>query len=69
MDDYYIKADTREQDKQQLAVLKQLEALEGVRVWIIQDEAGRPISRARIFIDKAVTCKSAEEITDQLKKR
>src|SRR5699024_93089 len=67
LDEFFAKKDTSEQEKQSLDALVSLEALDGVRVQIVQDEAGRSIFRARIFIDAAVRGKSAKEVTDQLK--
>lgn len=67
LDEYFVKTDNSEAEKTSLEVLQSLNSIEGVTVTIVQDEVGRSIFRARIFVDEAVTAISAREVTDQLK--
>jgi L-seryl-tRNA(Ser) seleniumtransferase len=67
LDEYYDKTDNSEKEKASLQVLKSLESIEGVKVTIVQDEAGRSIFRARIQIDPAVTRTTAKVVNDKLR--
>lgn len=67
LDEYFVKTDNSEKEKASLEVLKSLESIDGVRVTIVQDEAGRAIFRARIQIDPAVTKTTAKEVNDKLR--
>jgi len=67
LDEYFVKTDNSEKEKASLQVLKSLESIDGVKVTIVQDEAGRAIFRARIQIDPAVTKTTAKEVNNKLK--
>lgn len=66
LDEYFEKVDTSEQEKQLLEVLEPLNSLSGVKLQVVQDEAGRSIFRARINIDEK-SGTTATEVTDRLK--
>ncbi|AJS60897.1 DgaE family pyridoxal phosphate-dependent ammonia lyase [Paenibacillus sp. IHBB 10380] len=66
LDEYGVKEDTSEQEKESLQVLMSLNEIEGVRVTIVQDEAGRAIYRARIQIDSEHTNTTAKDVVAQL---
>lgn len=67
LDEYFVKKDNSENEKASLEVLKSLDSIDGIKVTIVQDEAGRAIFRARIQIDPAVTKTTAKDVNDQLK--
>ena len=67
LDDFFQKVDHSEAEKASLKILEDLQTIDGVRVDIVQDEAGRPIFRARISIDEAKTGLSAQTVNDQLR--
>jgi len=66
LDEYIVKIDKSEQEKEALQALMPLNELEGLRVSIVQDEAGRAIFRARIQIDPAIAGKTAKQIVTEL---
>lgn len=66
LDEYGVKEDKSEQEKASLQVLQPLSELPGVRVTIVQDEAGRAIFRARIAIDPAEVGTTAKEVVKGL---
>ncbi|PKR84834.1 DgaE family pyridoxal phosphate-dependent ammonia lyase [Heyndrickxia camelliae] len=67
LDEYFVKTDNSEKEKASLEVLKSLNAIEGIKVTIVQDEAGRAIFRARIHIDSAISNTTAKEVNDKLR--
>lgn len=67
LDEYFIKTDNSEKEKASLQVLTSLESIDGVKVVIVQDEAGRAIYRARIHINPVITDTTAKEVNDKLK--
>lgn len=67
LDEYFVKKDNSEKEKASLQVLTSLESIDGVKVTIVQDEAGRAIFRARIQIDPTVTGTTAKEVNDRLR--
>jgi L-seryl-tRNA(Ser) seleniumtransferase len=62
LDEYGAKEDKSEQEKETLQALIPLNELEGVKVTIVQDEAGRAIFRARIQLDPSQTNITAKEV-------
>lgn len=66
MDEYFEKDDQSEEERESLQTLLSLNDFEGVRVEIIQDEAGRAIFRARVHIDSAKRSLTASEVVHQL---
>lgn len=54
LDEYMVKEDTSEREKEALQALAPLNDLAGVQVSIVQDEAGRAIYRGRVRIDPAL---------------
>jgi len=66
LDEYGVKEDKSEQEKASLQALMPLGELPGVRVTIVQDEAGRAIFRARIAIDPSVSGTTAKEVVKGL---
>ncbi|PEJ37585.1 SelA-like pyridoxal phosphate-dependent enzyme [Peribacillus butanolivorans] len=67
LDEYFIKTDNSEKEKASLQVLTSLESIDGVKVVIVQDEAGRAIHRARIHINPVITDTTAKEVNDKLR--
>lgn len=67
LDDFFQKVDNSQAEKELLKTLKDLQIFDGVSVGIVQDEAGRPIFRARISIDESKTGLSAQVVNDQLR--
>lgn len=67
LDEYEVKEDTSEAEKTSLQPLLSLNEVDGVRASIVQDEAGRSISRARIHIDSALIGITAEQIVTRLR--
>lgn len=67
LDEYFVKTDHSEAEKQDLEVLQSLNTFDGVTVTVVQDEAGRAIFRARIQIDAAVAGTTAKEVNDKLR--
>jgi L-seryl-tRNA(Ser) seleniumtransferase len=66
LDEYIVKADKSEQEKEELQELMPLNEIEGLRVSIVQDEAGRAIFRARIQIDPAKAGTTAKKVVTAL---
>ncbi len=67
IDEYFEKEDTSEREKEALRTLLPLGELPGVRVSIVQDEAGRAIFRARVQLDPAAgAAASAKEVAAAL---
>ncbi|NOU86834.1 DgaE family pyridoxal phosphate-dependent ammonia lyase [Paenibacillus sp. LMG 31460] len=66
LDEYGVKEDKSEQEKAALQVLMPLSELKGVKVTIVQDEAGRSIFRARIQIDPEQAGTTAKEVVTRL---
>jgi L-seryl-tRNA(Ser) seleniumtransferase len=67
LDEYDVKEDKSEQEKEMLQVLMSLKEIQGVQVTIVQDEAGRAIFRARIHVDPQKTNKTAKEMVERLR--
>ncbi|WP_127534528.1 DgaE family pyridoxal phosphate-dependent ammonia lyase [Paenibacillus kobensis] len=67
LDEYGVKADHSEREKASLHKLLPLAELAGVKVTIVQDEAGRAIFRGRIQIDPALAGTTAKAINDGLR--
>lgn len=67
LDEYGVKKDNSEQEKEALQQLMPLNELEGINVTIVQDEAGRAIFRARIQIDSDQINTTAREINNKLR--
>lgn len=67
LDEYIVKEDKSEQEKASLQTLLPLQQLPGVRVSIVQDEAGRAIYRGRIHIDSEEAGTTAIAVNDQLR--
>lgn len=66
LDEYIVKKDNSEQEKDELQKLIPLNEVPGVRVSIVQDEAGRAIYRARVQIDPGQTGTTAKEVAEGL---
>ncbi|PAV31183.1 SelA-like pyridoxal phosphate-dependent enzyme [Virgibacillus profundi] len=67
LDEYLLKEDKSELEKEILQVLLPLNNIDGVDVSIVQDEAGRAIYRARIHIDPLKTNITAIEVATWLR--
>ncbi|CAG7652456.1 DgaE family pyridoxal phosphate-dependent ammonia lyase [Paenibacillus allorhizosphaerae] len=67
LDEYGVKEDKSEQEKAALQALMPLNEMDGVKVAIVQDEAGRAIFRARIHIDAGQAKTTAKEVVDGLR--
>ncbi|MFC3802276.1 DgaE family pyridoxal phosphate-dependent ammonia lyase [Cohnella sp. GCM10012308] len=66
LDEYMVKEDTSEREKEALQALAPLNDLAGVQVAIVQDEAGRAIYRGRIKIDPELTKTTAVRLAKEL---
>ncbi|TVY07747.1 DgaE family pyridoxal phosphate-dependent ammonia lyase [Paenibacillus cremeus] len=66
LDEYGVKEDKSEQEKSHLEVLMPLNDLKGIKVTVVQDEAGRAIFRARIQIDPQLSGTNAKEVVKAL---
>ncbi|MBZ5753271.1 DgaE family pyridoxal phosphate-dependent ammonia lyase [Metabacillus rhizolycopersici] len=66
LDEYGVKEDKSEVEKEALHALMPLNELEGVKVTIVQDEAGRAIFRARIQIDPQQAKITAKDVVTEL---
>ncbi|MEF2964898.1 DgaE family pyridoxal phosphate-dependent ammonia lyase [Paenibacillus sp. M1] len=66
LDEYMVKEDKSKEEKASLEVLFPLNDIPGVKVSIVQDEAGREIYRGRIHIDPHLTGTTAKEVAVQL---
>ncbi|WP_285766839.1 DgaE family pyridoxal phosphate-dependent ammonia lyase [Peribacillus sp. SI8-4] len=66
LDEYFVKTDNSEKEKASLQALTSLESIDGVKVTIVQDEAGRAIYRARISIDPSIAGMTAKEVNERL---
>lgn len=66
LDEYGVKEDKSEQEKAALQVLMPLSDIKGLKVTIVQDEAGRAIFRARIQIDPEQAGTTAKEVVTGL---
>ncbi|MFD0715756.1 DgaE family pyridoxal phosphate-dependent ammonia lyase [Paenibacillus sp. GCM10027626] len=62
LDEYMVKEDKSEQEKAGLQLLMPLNDIAGVKIAIVQDEAGRPIFRGRIQIDPSVVQTTAAQV-------
>lgn len=67
LDEYFEKEDTSGLEKESLNVLLPLNEWKGVKIEIVQDEAGRAIYRARVHIDPAITGIDAKTVVNFLK--
>ncbi|MEW9702047.1 DgaE family pyridoxal phosphate-dependent ammonia lyase [Paenibacillus sp. SI8] len=67
LDEYGVKEDKSEQEKQTLLALMPLNEMSGVKVTTVQDEAGRAIFRARIQIDPEQAGTSAKDVVTGLR--
>ncbi|MCZ8511935.1 DgaE family pyridoxal phosphate-dependent ammonia lyase [Paenibacillus filicis] len=67
LDEYGVKEDKSEQEKAALQALMPLGVMDGVKVTIVQDEAGRAIFRARIQIDPGQAKTTAKEVVEGLR--
>ncbi|WP_257351090.1 DgaE family pyridoxal phosphate-dependent ammonia lyase [Pseudalkalibacillus decolorationis] len=67
LDEYGVKENKSEQEKEALKVLLPLNEIEGVNVTIVQDEAGREIFRARIKIDPRQANTTAKDAVTRLR--
>lgn len=66
LDEFFVKQDNSEKEKESLDVLQDLNSINGVEVKIVQDEAGRAIFRGRIHIDAEQANATATEVNDKL---
>ncbi|MCP3776311.1 DgaE family pyridoxal phosphate-dependent ammonia lyase [Paenibacillus sp. MZ04-78.2] len=67
LDEYGVKHDKSEQEKEALQTLMPLNEMAGIKVTIVQDEAGRAIFRARVQIDPAHSGTTAKDVVAGLK--
>lgn len=66
LDEYMNKVDKSEQERAALEALLPLGELSGVKVTIVQDEAGRAIYRGRIQLDPDVAPMNAKQLAEAL---
>ncbi|ADU31940.1 DgaE family pyridoxal phosphate-dependent ammonia lyase [Bacillus cellulosilyticus] len=67
LEDYSHSGKTKEEQRDMIMPLMELDQLPGVRVTIVADEAGREICRARVQIDDSLTNCHALDVVRQLK--
>ncbi|MFD1956181.1 DgaE family pyridoxal phosphate-dependent ammonia lyase [Paenibacillus thailandensis] len=67
LDEYTAKEDRSAEEKASLEALMPLNGIPGVKVTIVQDEAGRAIYRGRIQIDEQSAGLSAKQVNDALR--
>src|SRR5699024_10181437 len=67
IEEYGVKEDKSEQEKESLQALLPVNEMKGVRVTIVEDEAGRAIFRARGQIDAEQANRTAEEVVTELR--
>ncbi|MCD9022056.1 DgaE family pyridoxal phosphate-dependent ammonia lyase [Cohnella silvisoli] len=67
LDEYSVKEDKSEQEKDALQALMPLNDIAGIKVTIVQDEAGRAIFRARIQIDPERANTDAKKVVTELR--
>ena len=67
MDEYKVKEDKSEQEKNSLQSLMSLNKINGVHVSIVQDKAGRAIFRARIKVDAHMINMTALDVARNLR--
>ncbi|NUU59185.1 DgaE family pyridoxal phosphate-dependent ammonia lyase [Paenibacillus agri] len=67
LDEYIVKEDRSEQEKALLQTLLTLNEVPGVKVTIVQDEAGRAIYRGRVHLDQTQTGISAVTAVQKLR--
>lgn len=69
LDEYSHKPDNSEAEKQSLqdVLIPLSDELPGVKVVIVQDEAGRAIFRGRVHIDKSIVGLDAIQVNDRLR--
>jgi len=66
LDEYAVKPDNSKREKEALQTLMPLSELPGIRVSIVQDEAGRAIFRARVQVDPQQAGISAKDMVHAL---
>lgn len=66
LDEYFVKKDNSEQEKELLKHIMTLADIDGVSVSIVHDEAGRAIFRGRVKIDEQLTGVDAITVNEQL---
>ncbi|KKO53882.1 DgaE family pyridoxal phosphate-dependent ammonia lyase [Paenibacillus sp. DMB20] len=66
LDEYTVKEDRSEEEKEALQALMPLNDLPGIKVTVVQDEAGRAIFRARVHIDPVEAGITAQEAAKRL---
>ncbi|SDW46736.1 DgaE family pyridoxal phosphate-dependent ammonia lyase [Paenibacillus sp. CF384] len=66
LEEYMVKQDNSEQEKAALQMLIPLNELPGIKVTVVQDEAGRVIFRARIQIDPELSGTTAKAVVEGL---
>lgn len=67
LDEYFDKVDNSESEKSELEKLSPINNYEGIRLEIVQDEAGREIYRTRVHVDSSILNMSAEQFVGKLK--
>ncbi|MBP2000324.1 L-seryl-tRNA(Ser) seleniumtransferase [Paenibacillus shirakamiensis] len=67
LDEYMNKQDKSEEEKALLSLLNPLESLAGIRISVVQDEAGRAIYRGRVHVNAEEAGLTATELNDQLR--
>ncbi|WP_182200352.1 DgaE family pyridoxal phosphate-dependent ammonia lyase [Paraliobacillus salinarum] len=67
LDEFFVKQDKSEKEKESLEVLRDLNSINGVEIKIVQDEAGRAIFRGRVYIDVEQANVTATEVNEKLK--
>lgn len=67
LDEYIRKEDKSEHEKEALQALMPLNELPGIRVSIVQDEAGRAIFRGRVHINTEEAGMDAKQVNDGLR--
>jgi L-seryl-tRNA(Ser) seleniumtransferase len=67
LDEYFEKVDNSENEKQELQKLEAINNYQGIKLEIVQDEAGREIYRTRVYVDSSILNLTAELFVEKLK--
>lgn len=67
LDEYFDKVDNSKKEKNELKKLESLNNYEGIKLEIVQDEAGREIYRTRVHVNPSILNLTAELFSEKLK--
>src|SRR5699024_12318005 len=67
LDEYFEKVENSKNEKQELQKLEALNDYQGIKLEVVQDEAGREIYRTRVYVDPSILNLNAESFAKKLK--